>query len=218
MTDFVDSTTPTATTTGTRPPAAPRHSLAEDALALLFGTSLIALAVTLFQHERLLGGGVAGLSFLLHYSLDWNYGLVFFVLNLPFYALAWRRMPRAFLVKTIIAVALLSLLTEITPRCVSFGTVQPLYAALIGGVLLGVGFLILFRHQASLGGVGILAYWLQETRGWRAGQVQMATDGLVLLLALLTMPLPQVALSVIGAVVLNLTLIVNHRAGRYMAH
>ncbi|MFO6420098.1 YitT family protein [Hylemonella sp. W303a] len=218
MTDFVDSANPSAKNPGTRPPVAPRHSLAEDALALLFGTALIALAVTLFQHERLLGGGVAGLSFLLHYGLDWNYGLVFFVLNLPFYALAWRRMPRAFLVKTIIAVALLSLLTEITPRCVSFGTVQPLYAALIGGVLLGVGFLILFRHQASLGGVGILAYWLQETRGWRAGQVQMATDGLVLLLALLTMPLTQVALSVIGAVVLNLTLIVNHRAGRYMAH
>jgi uncharacterized membrane-anchored protein YitT (DUF2179 family) len=127
-------------------------------------------------------------------------------------------MPRAFLVKTIIAVALLSLLTEITPRCIDVGTVQPLYAAVIGGVLLGVGFLILFRHRASLGGVGILAYWLQETRGWRAGHVQMATDGLVLLLALLTLPLPQVALSVIGAVVLNLTLIVNHKAGRYMAH
>jgi uncharacterized membrane-anchored protein YitT (DUF2179 family) len=161
---------------------------------------------------------VAGLSFLLHYGQGWNYGVVFFVLNLPFYALAWRRMPRPFLVKTIIAVALLSVLTEITPRCIDFGTVQPLYAALIGGVLLGVGFLILFRHQASLGGVGILAYWLQETRGWRAGQVQMATDGLVLLLALLTMPFTQVMLSVIGAVVLNLTLIVNHRAGRYMAH
>ncbi|MGJ4748500.1 YitT family protein, partial [Leptospira sp. SA-E8] len=106
-----------------------RHSLLEDALALLFGTALIALAVTLFQHERLLGGGVAGLSFLLHYGLAWNYGLVFFVLNLPFYVLAWRRMPRPFLVKTIIAVALLSVLTEITPRCIHLGNVQPLYAA-----------------------------------------------------------------------------------------
>jgi uncharacterized membrane-anchored protein YitT (DUF2179 family) len=218
MTDFVDSAPENTRAVHDKAPPTLRHSLAEDALALLFGTALIALAVTLFQHERLLGGGVAGLSFLLHYGLDWNYGLVFFVLNLPFYALAWRRMPRAFLVKTIIAVALLSVLTEITPRCIDFGVVQPLYAALIGGVLLGVGFLILFRHQASLGGVGILAYWLQETRGWRAGQVQMATDGLVLLLALLSLPFTQVMLSVIGAVVLNLTLIVNHRAGRYMAH
>jgi len=66
--------------------------------------------------------------------------------------------------------------------------------------------------------VGILAFWLQETRGWRAGHVQMAVDTLILLLALATAPLLQVALSVAGVVVLNLTLAINHRAGRYMAN
>lgn len=193
------------------------HSKAEDALALLSGTALIALAVALFQHAHLLSGGTAGIAFLLHYGTGWSFGPVFFVLNLPFYVLAWRRMDRAFLVKTMIAVALVSALTELTPHFITFGQVQPLYAALVGGVLLGVGFLILFRHRASLGGVGILAFWLQETRGWRAGHVQMAVDSLILLAALATAPLPQVALSVAGAVVLNLTLAINHRAGRYMA-
>lgn len=193
------------------------HSKAEDALALLSGTALIALAVALFQHTHLLSGGTAGVAFLLHYGTGWNFGPVFFVLNLPFYVLAWRRLDRAFLVKTMLAVALLSALSELTPHFIAFGQVQPLYAALIGGVLLGVGFLILFRHRASLGGVGILAFWLQETRGWRAGHVQMAVDTLILLAALATAPLLQVALSVAGAVVLNLTLAINHRAGRYMA-
>lgn len=195
-----------------------RHSKVEDALALLSGTALIALAVTMFQHAQLLSGGTAGIAFLLHYGMGWGFGPVFFVLNLPFYVLAWRRMDRAFLVKTMIAVALLSLLTEITPRFISFGQLVPLYAALVGGVLLGVGFLILFRHRASLGGTGILAFWLQETRGWRAGHVQMGVDGLVLLLALVLVPLPQVGLSVAGAVVMNLILAINHRAGRYIAH
>ena len=65
--------------------------------------------------------------------------------------------------------------------------------------------------------MGILAFWLQETRGWRAGHVQMAVDSLILLAALATAPLLQVALSVAGAVVLNLTLAINHRAGRYLA-
>lgn len=200
------------------PHSALRHSHAEDALALLSGTALIALAVTLFQHAQLLSGGTAGLAFLLHYGMGWGFGPVFFVLNLPFYLLAWRRMDRAFLYKTMLAVALLSVLTEITPQFIRFEQLQPLYAALIGGVLLGVGFLILFRHRASLGGVGILAFWLQETRGWRAGHVQMAVDTLILLLALITAPLTQVALSVVGAVVLNLTLAINHRAGRYIAN
>jgi uncharacterized membrane-anchored protein YitT (DUF2179 family) len=194
-----------------------RHSSAEDALALLSGTALIALAVALFQHAQLLSGGTAGIAFLLHYGTGWGFGPVFFLLNLPFYLLAWRRMERAFLLKTMIAVALLSLQTELMPHLISFEQVRPLYAALLGGVLLEVGFLILFRHRASLGGVGILAFWLQETKGWRAGHVQMAVDTLILLMALATTPLLQVALSVAGVVVLNLTLAINHRAGRYMA-
>lgn len=195
-----------------------RHSKAEDALALLSGTALIALAVALFQHAELLSGGMAGLAFLIHYGTGWGFGPVFFVLNLPFYFLAWRRMERAFLVKTMLAVALLSFLTELMPHLITFDMVRPLYAAVIGGMLLGVGFLILFRHRASLGGVGILAFYLQETRGWRAGHVQMGVDGLILLLALMSAPLLQVALSVAGVIVLNLTLAINHRAGRYISH
>jgi uncharacterized membrane-anchored protein YitT (DUF2179 family) len=194
-----------------------RHTRYEDALALLSGTALIALAVALFQQAHLLSGGTAGIAFLLHYGTGVGFGPVFFVLNLPFYVLAWRRMDRAFLLKTMLAVALLSVLSELTPRLIRFEEVQPLYAALVGGVLLGVGFLILFRHRASLGGVGILAFYLQETRGWRAGHVQMAVDTLILLLALWTTPIDRVALSVAGAVVLNLTLAINHRAGRYIA-
>lgn len=199
-------------------PSGLRHSLVEDALALLSGTGLIALAVSMFQHAQLLSGGTAGIAFLLHYNLGVGFGPVFFVLNLPFYALAWRRMERAFLLKTMAAVALLSVLTEVTPQFIRFQTLQPLYAALLGGVLLGVGFLILFRHRASLGGVGILAFYLQETRGWRAGHVQMAVDSLILLLALALAPLSQVLLSIAGAVVLNFTLAINHRAGRYIAN
>ncbi len=197
--------------------AALHHSVFEDALALLSGTALIALSVTLFQQAQLLSGGTAGIAFLLHYATGWKFGAVFFVLNLPFYALAWRRMERAFLVKTMVAVALVSVLSELTPQFIRFEFVQPLYAALVGGVMLGVGFLILFRHRASLGGVGILAFYLQETRGWRAGHVQMAVDALILMLALWSSSLEKVVLSVAAAVVLNLTLSINHRAGRYIA-
>lgn len=197
--------------------AALHHSVFEDALALLSGTALIALSVTLFQQAQLLSGGTAGIAFLLHYATGWKFGVVFFVLNLPFYALAWRRMERAFLIKTMTAVALVSALSELTPQFIRFEFVHPLYAALVGGVMLGVGFLILFRHRASLGGVGILAFYLQETRGWRAGHVQMAVDTLILMLALWSSSLDKVALSVVAAVVLNLTLSINHRAGRYIA-
>ncbi|HEY0887958.1 MAG TPA: YitT family protein, partial [Ramlibacter sp.] len=87
----------------------------------------------------------------------------------------------------------------------------------LGGLLCGTGMLMLFRHRASLGGLNTLVLYLQDRLGWRAGKVQMLLDGLILLAALFVADLPRVALSVLGAVVLNLTLAINHRPGRYLA-
>ena len=77
--------------------------------------------------------------------------------------------------------------------------------------------LILFRHRASLGGLNVLVLYLQERFGWRAGKVQMAMDSVIVLGALWIADPSRVGWSVLGAVVLNLVLAVNHRPGRYMA-
>jgi uncharacterized membrane-anchored protein YitT (DUF2179 family) len=87
----------------------------------------------------------------------------------------------------------------------------------MGGLLMGAGFLMLFRHRASLGGVGILALYLQESRGWRAGRVQMAIDCAIVAAAILTVEPMRVIWSLLGAVALNLILAVNHKPGRYVA-
>jgi uncharacterized membrane-anchored protein YitT (DUF2179 family) len=202
--------------TAATPLASIPHSTLEDALALLCGVLLISIGVAFFTTAGLVTGGTAGLAFLLHYATGVGFGKAFFVLNLPFYWLALRKMGRAFTLKTFIAVALLSLLTELQRQFLQFANLQPLYAAIAGGIITGTGFLVLFRHRSSLGGVGILALYLQDRYGWRAGKVQMAVDCCIVLLALWSMPLIQVAYSIVGAVALNLVLAINHRPGRYM--
>jgi len=197
--------------------AVTRHSHFEDLQALLSGTLLIALAVLMYRHAGLLSGGTAGLAFLGHYASGWRFGTLFFLINLPFYWLAWRQMGRAFSVKTFLAVLLLSAESELLPGLVSFQTLEPLYAAVMGGLLMGTGFLILFRHRASLGGVGILALALQERRGWRAGHVQMAVDVMIVAMALWLVEPQRVLMSIAGAVALNMILAINHRPGRYIA-
>lgn len=194
-----------------------RHSLLEDAQALVTGTLLIALAVVMYRHTGLLSGGTSGLAFLGHYASGARFGTWFFLLNLPFYWLAWRRMGRRFTFKTFAAVGLLSLEVELLPQWIGFEHLAPLYASAMGGMLMGTGFLILFRHRASLGGVGILALVLQEDRGWRAGHVQMAVDAVIVAAALAIVPWPQVLISMAGALTLNMVLAVNHRPGRYVA-
>jgi uncharacterized membrane-anchored protein YitT (DUF2179 family) len=75
---------------------------------------------------------------------------------------------------------------------------------------------MLFRHKASLGGINILALYLQQHRGWRAGKVQMAIDCVIVLAAFAVVEPWRIAVSVLGAVALNLVVAVNHRPGRYL--
>ncbi|NJD26464.1 MAG: YitT family protein [Betaproteobacteria bacterium] len=193
-----------------------RHSLFEDAQSLLVAPLIAAFALLLLKQGGLLTGGTVGIAFLIHYASGWPLGIVLFVINLPFYALAMRAMGRDFTVKTFVAVSLLALYTELLPQWITLQSVDRLFAAVMGGFLAGIAILMLIRHRASLGGLGILVVHLQNTRGWRAGKVQMAADCLILAAAVFVRDPASVALSIVGAVALNLVIAVNHKAGRYM--
>ena len=193
-----------------------RHSVLEDMQGIVAGSMLAALGVTLLSAAHLLIGGTAGLGFLVRYSTGLSFGTVFFALNLPFYWLAYRRLGLAFTIKTFSAVALTSVLTEVLPPLIPIGGIHPFAAALFGGLLLGTGMLALFRHRASLGGFGILALYLQDKFGWRAGLVQLGLDLVVLALAFLVATPFVIICSILAAVTLNLTLAINHRTDRYI--
>ena len=199
------------------PPKASRHRPHEDVQALVTGTLFVALGVVLFRQAGLLTGGTAGIAFLVHYATGWNFSVVFFAINVPFYGLAYRRMGRAFTLKTLAAVTLLSAFAEWVPHWLTIGSVATPFASVLGGLLMGAGMLMLFRHRASLGGLNVLVLYLQETRGWRAGHLQMALDCSIVLAAMAVVPWTHIVWSVVGAVALNLTLAVNHRPGRYVA-
>lgn len=198
-------------------PAVAHHRPYEDLQALGTGTLFVALGVVMFNQAGLLTGGTVGLALLAHYASGMAFGPVYFLVNLPFYVLAWTRMGAAFTLKTFAAVALLSLIAQLLPLGVAFSRLSPPLAAVLGGLLCGTGMLMLFRHRASLGGLNTLVLFLQDRFGLRAGKVQLLLDAVILLGALFAADLERVALSVLGAVALNLTLAINHRPGRYVA-
>ena len=193
------------------------HTPLEDALALVVGTALVGLSITFLRAAGLITGQIAGLSLELTYWAGWNFGVVFFVLNLPFYVFAILRMGWLFTLKTFLAVALLSGLSEAMGRLASLDVAHPALAAFLAGVTAGTGLLVLFRHGATLGGIGIMALYVQDRFGVRAGLIQLGFDAMVFLLALFLFPLPTVLWSLAGAVLLNLIIAMNHRRDRYVA-
>ncbi|TJY59018.1 YitT family protein [Sinimarinibacterium sp. CAU 1509] len=192
------------------------HTWLDDVQGFLLGAVFVSLGIALFGSNGQVTGGTAGIAFLLHYLTGWSIGLMFFVANLPFFWLALKRMGWPFAIKSLIAVALLSTLIHVMPHLVAFGAVAPLYSAIAGGLLIGMGGLAFVRHGASIGGVNILAVYLQKHHGISAGKVQIAFDVSILIASLFVVEPLQLMYSVLGAVMVGAVLWINHKPGRYM--
>ncbi len=193
-----------------------RHSRFEDAQGLFIGASMVALGIAFLQHLGLVTGQIAGLALLVSVWTGWAFGPVFFALNLPFYWLALRRLGWRFTLKTFASVATLTALTTFRPEVLTFGHVEPLVGAVLAGMCAGLGLLGVFRHGASLGGIGVVAFYLQDRFGFRAGWTQLGVDLVVFTLAAFTLPLGAVLYSLAGAIVMNLVIAINHRRDWYV--
>ena len=193
------------------------HSLIEDAQGLIYGAGMAAFSITILTHLGLITGQTAGLAVLISYVTGYGFGPVFFVINLPFYWIGYRRMGLAFTLKTFAAVGLMSGLSLFMPSWVQFSSLSTPVGAILFGAISGSALLALFRHGASLGGVGILALILQDKTGFRAGHTQLLFDAVLFAVALTLLPPRTILWSALGALVVNLVIAINHRRDRYIA-
>lgn len=193
------------------------HTRFEDVLAMLISTFVLSFALNLLQFSHIMTGGTAGLSLLIHYMTGLKFGTAFFLINIPFYYFAYRKMGMALVIKTFIAVALLSLFSEFTPQFITLKTLNPVYSTVIANILMGISFLILFRHRSSLGGINLLALFVQSRYKIAAGKFQMAVDLTILCASAFFITWHILAISILGAVVLNFIIAMNHKTSRYVA-
>ena len=193
------------------------HSRLDDVQGLGLGVFLCGLGMHVLTHVGLITGQTAGIAVIICYLSGWSFGAVFFVVNLPFYALAYRRLGLEFTIKSLISVTLLSVITGLLPLGFTIQTLHPALGAVIFGATVGIGLLAMFRHNGSLGGLGVVALLIQDRYGFKAGYVQLISDAVIFAVAAFLFPLSVVGWSLLGAVVLNLVITFNHRRDRYIA-
>jgi uncharacterized membrane-anchored protein YitT (DUF2179 family) len=201
-----------------QPGEALRHTFVEDAFGLITGTFVVSLGVYLLKTAHAVTGGTAGLALLFSYASGWPFGALFFLINLPFFVLAVKQKGWSFAIRTLISIALVSGFAFLHPILMPNLVVDSIYAIAVGNLLAGIGMLMVFRHQSSLGGLNTLALIAQDRLGWPAGWVQLGTDAVIIAAALSVVPVTNVLLSVAGAVVLNIVLALNHRPDRYLGY
>ena len=193
-----------------------KHTFLEDAQGLSTGVFFCALGLTILTHLGLITGQMAGIAVILSYVTGYSFGLIFLLINLPFYWLAWTRMGRAFTLKSLGCVTALAILSELIPMGLVIDRLDPALGALIFGLITGTGLLVVFRHGGSMGGLGVVALLIQDRTGFQAGWFQLSVDLAIFAAALLLFPASVVLYSLLGAVVINVLIAINHRRDRYL--
>jgi uncharacterized membrane-anchored protein YitT (DUF2179 family) len=193
------------------------HTKWEDAQGLTLGIILASLGVHILTAAGLFTGQTAGIAVIISYLTGWSFGLVFSIINVPFYFLAYSRLGLEFTLKSIASVSALSSITELLPSGLPITNPQPLFAAIAFGACVGLGLLASFRHNGSLGGLSVVALLIQDNTGFKAGYVQLIADTVIFATAAFLFPLPIVGWSLLGAVILNNVIAINHRRDRYIA-
>lgn len=194
------------------------HSWIEDAYAISISSSCIAFGVILLKSAGLVTGGMGGLALLLSDVVDVPATVIFAVINIPFFILSWRSLGTTFAIRSMVANAAILGMGAAMPNSVGLISVDPAFAALFGGSIIGIGILALARHGAGVGGIGVMALMLQKSRSWNAGRTQLVCDVLIVLSSIPLLDARAFGFSVLSAAALSLVLLVNHRPGRYVTY
>jgi uncharacterized membrane-anchored protein YitT (DUF2179 family) len=176
------------------------------------------MGVLLLQAAGLITGGVAGISLLVSYVSGHSVGLLFMLINLPFFLFGYLFMGARFTIKSLVGSILIMAMLKLMPNGLVIGHIHPMVAALGGGTFCGMGILALARHGAGVGGTGIVTLWLQKRYGINAGRTQVAIDGVILLAALAIVSPELVGWSSLSAIAMSSMVMAWHRPGRYFGN
>ncbi len=131
---------------------------------IVLGNALCAIAFNMFfAPNKLLSGGVGGISLMLQYLKDIPSGITMFAINIPIYIIGYKMIDRDFALYSLVSTFVLSgLLTLFRGLNGIIEIDDILVGAIVGGVLNGTGMGIIFRNKASQGGLDIVAMVLKK--------------------------------------------------------
>ncbi len=156
--------------------------MAKDYVFIFVGICLYSVGYCAFLlPEKIVMGGVTGISTLFFYSLGWNPAIMLWVINVLLLAIAFRFISMEFTIRTIVGVTLLSL---------TIGVMQPIFEAhpvitagedkfmhvLIAGLLGGAGLGLAFVHNGSTGGTDIVVALISKFSRMSLGRALQLTD------------------------------------------
>lgn len=149
---------------------------------ITLGCALYALGFNwCFEPNHLSVGGFTGIAQIIHFLIpQLPIGVLVVVLNLPLFVLSWKRTGKTWLIPTLYATVVSSLMIDGLLQFHQFRPMEPMLAALYGGVTVGVSCGLLMRQNATTGGTELAARLLKlRFSGLSIGTLCMTIDCIV---------------------------------------
>lgn len=168
---------------------------------LLLGSAILAFGLfNVHSQSRITEGGVLGTTLLLQHWFGISPSISEAVLDICCYLLGLKYLGKSFLRYALTATggfalsyALFERMGYMLPSMLD----QPLLAAVVGGLFVGVGVGLVVRVGGAAGGDDALALVIAKLLHWPVSRAYLFTDLVVLLLSLTYIPLQNIACSLV---------------------
>lgn len=169
-----------------------KSNYTKTVLAILLGTAIYAFGLLYFIiPNKLMEGGVTGITILLNYAFNISPSLSNLVLNVPLFLVGWKILGGRQIIYTGVGISSLTFFLWLFERLIETGWIIPftterdyILVSLYAGVTLGAGLGIVFRFGGTTGGSDIVARILGRKYGWSMGQIILSIDIIIIGLSL----------------------------------
>jgi uncharacterized membrane-anchored protein YitT (DUF2179 family) len=146
------------------------------------GSVICAVAINgILVPKAFVSGGVTGLALVIHYLAPGiSLGALYLLLNIPLFALGWKYVGRRFFLYSIVGTFLFSLAVEWISIPISIQ--DKFLAALLAGIIMGVGLGVILRSAGSSGGMDILSVMILMRFSISLGNTTLAFNSAVLIM------------------------------------
>lgn len=158
----------------------------KQVLYLMAANVLYAVALDMFYvHNGITAGGFAGIGTILNTFFGLPIGAVAFVLNLPLCVWGWKIKGKKYIITSIFAAMLYSLVIDLFAFLPSV-TDDKLVAVICGGILYGTAAAFSVKAGISAGGTDLLAkLMITKIRTLSLGSLLMLLDGCIVVMAII---------------------------------
>ena len=149
---------------------------------ITIGAFITAFALESFLlPNKVIDGGVIGISMIMNQLTHWNLGLLIIILNTPFILLALKKMGKMFVFLTAYANIILAFALNVFHHYKVTNDIT--LATVFGGIVLGIGVGLILKNESSLDGTEILSLLVSKKFGCSVGEFIMGINVFIYLAA-----------------------------------